>query len=79
MVTAMRATNDSTSAELGTAEPVAYTLQEVADLLSLSYRKVRYMVEAGELEVVHFGRARRVLASALRAYVAERQQKARAS
>jgi len=79
MVTAMRATNESINAELGTREPVAYTLQEVADLLSLSYRKVRYMVEAGELEVVHFGRARRVLASALREYVDARQQAARAS
>lgn len=75
----MRATNNRLSAELGTSEPVAYTLQEVADLLSLSYRKVRYMVEAGELEVIHFGRARRVTAGALRAFVAEREQEARAS
>lgn len=79
MVTAMPATNRSINAALGTTEPVAYTLQEVADLLSLSYRKVRYMVEAGELKVVHFGRARRVTAKALREYVDEREQAARAS
>lgn len=71
MVTAMHASK--VTAERGT-EPMAYTLQEVARLLSLSYRKVRYMADDGELPVVRFGKARRVLASTLEDYVRELEQ-----
>jgi len=69
MVTGMSATKTTQTAKAGSGEPRAYTLQEVAELLSLSYRKVRYMADDGELPVVYFGKARRVLASTLTQYI----------
>jgi DNA binding domain, excisionase family len=75
MVTAMHATTGGNSAELASViRPLAYNLQEVADLLGLSYRKVRYMADSGELPIVQFGRARRVLASSLDEYLAEKKR-----
>jgi excisionase family DNA binding protein len=75
MVSGMRASESGSSVRDASApvapqrEPIAYTLQEVARLLSLSYRKVRYMVDSGEIEVARFGRARRVLRTTLDEYV----------
>lgn len=75
----MHASTGGNTAEVATAlRPLAYTLQEVADLLGLSYRKVRYMADSGELPIVQFGRARRVLATSLDEYLAE-LKKAQAS
>lgn len=55
---------------------IAYTLQDAARLLSLSYRKVRDMADRGELEVFKIGRVRRVQASVIDAYI-EQQSAAR--
>jgi len=44
---------------------IAYTVEETAHLLSLSVRKVKYLVNTGELASIKVGRARRVHGSAI--------------
>jgi excisionase family DNA binding protein len=53
-------------------EPLALTLDAAAEALSVSPRTVRRLLDAGELGRVKIGRAVRVHAGSLRAYV-ERQ------
>lgn len=50
---------------------IAYTIEETARLLSLSVRKVRYMVSTGELASIKVGAARRVHGGAIEDYVQE--------
>lgn len=47
---------------------IAYTLQDTARLLSISIRKVKYMVDSGELASIKVGRARRVHGTAIEEY-----------
>lgn len=48
---------------------MAYTVKETARLLSLSVRKVRYMVATGELLSIKVGHARRVHGGSIKDYV----------
>lgn len=50
-------------------EKLLVTIEEAAEVLSLSVRTVRYMIERGELVPVRVGRAVRLATSTLRAYV----------
>lgn len=78
-VTGMSATDGAPTATDGIdSSRIAYTLHDVARMLSLSYRKVRYMADSGELEFFKVGRVRRVHASVVEAYI-RRQQEQRAS
>lgn len=47
---------------------IAYTVKDTARLLSLSQRKVRYLIATGELPSIKVGAARRVHGSAIREY-----------
>ncbi len=49
--------------------PVVYTVPEVAELLRVSSRTVRRMVEAGTLRVVHAGHFIRIPAESLQSYL----------
>ena len=48
---------------------MAYTVEEAADLLSLSRAHVYRLLDLGELESVQIGRSRRVTAGQLDAFV----------
>ena len=50
-------------------EPLALTLAAAARALSVSPRTVRRLLDAGELQRIRIGRAVRVTAASLRAYV----------
>jgi excisionase family DNA binding protein len=50
-------------------EPLALTLTAAARALSVSPRNVRRLLDAGELQRIRIGRAVRVTAASLRAYV----------
>lgn len=60
-------------------ERLAYKLKDAAQLLSLSYRKVRDMADKGELEVFKIGRVRRVHADVLDSYIRRQQAERKAS
>lgn len=76
----MAATDRRTAtANASEPEPLAYKLQDVARLLSLSYRKVRYMADSGELPVFKVGRVRRVKASVVQEYIEQQASERRAS
>lgn len=47
---------------------IAYTVKDTARLLSLSTRKVRYLIAKGELPSIKVGAARRVHGSAIEEY-----------
>lgn len=51
------------------AAPLLLTTDSAADLLALSERKVRQLIAEGELPAVSVGRARRIRACDLAAYV----------
>lgn len=73
MVTRMHATEDAPDGtDAIDRDRVAYTIQDAARLLSLSVRKVKYMVHSGELASFKVGHARRVHGGAIEMYA--RQQ-----
>lgn len=70
MVTRMHATEEAPDGtDAIDRSRVAYTLRDTARLLSLSVRKVRYMVQTGELSSFKVGVARRVHGTAIEEYV----------
>jgi len=65
----MHATDDDSGPTDGIdRDRIAYTIKDTARLLSLSTRKVRYLVATGELPSIKVGVARRVHGSAIEAY-----------
>ena len=54
-------------------EPILLTIPEAARLLSIGRTMAYKLISAGELEVVHIGRAARVPVDAVREYVERRR------
>ena len=54
-------------------EPILLTIPEAARLLSIGRTMAYELISAGELEVVHIGRAARVPVEAVREYVDRRR------
>jgi len=54
-------------------EPILLTIPEAARLLSIGRTLAYELIAAGELEVVHIGRAARVPVEAVREYVERRR------
>ncbi len=54
-------------------EPILLTIPEAARLLSIGRTLAYELISAGELDVVHIGRAARVPAEAVREYVERRR------
>lgn len=71
--------HDSEASGAGTndIDRVAYTIKDTARLLSLSVRKVEYMVKAGQLESFTVGKSRRIAGTTIREYVEHQMQQAR--
>ena len=68
----MPATEDTTDGERAIGrDRLAYTMADAADILSLSVRMVRYLVDKDELKSIKVGRARRVLGSSIEEYAAK--------
>lgn len=59
-------------------ERIAYQLDEAALALGMSRRQLYRLLDANELESFHEGRRRMVSRRALEAYVAKREEQARA-
>jgi excisionase family DNA binding protein len=65
----MRASDEAPyGADAVDRDRIAYTLEDTARLLSISIRKVKYMVDSGELPSIKVGRARRVHGTAIEDY-----------
>ena len=56
------------------AEKLAYTIEEAAELLSLSRAQVYRLIDYGDLQSVKIGKCRRVTHAQLQAYVAILEQ-----
>jgi excisionase family DNA binding protein len=52
---------------------LAYTVREAAELLSLSRSLIYEQINAGNLETIKVGRARRITARQLESYITERE------
>lgn len=57
-----------------TQQKLAYTISEAAALLSLSRSLVYELINAGQIDTIKIGRARRITANQLRAYVTKREE-----
>lgn len=74
MVAGMHATEGRpTGTDAIDLDRLAYDISDTARLLSLSVRKVKYLISSGELASFKAGRARRVHGRAIREYM-EREQ-----
>jgi excisionase family DNA binding protein len=62
---------------LETGKPLAYSVAEAARLLSLSPRKLVYLIQAKELRSFKVGKARRITAASLDAFIAKQERAAR--
>lgn len=60
-------------------EPMLLTIPEAAETLRIGRTLVYELISAGELEIVHIGRASRVPLEALRDFVAARRAQAAVS
>lgn len=58
-----------------TEGPLLETLQETSDDLTCSVRQTYNLIEEGELEAVHMGRAARIVTASKRAYVERLRQR----
>lgn len=71
----VRAVAERLDGERGRLARRLYTTRETADLLSVSERTVRYMLDRGELRSVTIGRARRITAESIEALLENRGAK----
>ena len=56
-------------------EKLAYTVQEAAEMLSLSRSLVYRLIDAGEIQTIKFGRARRITFRQLDAFIRAQEQR----
>jgi len=57
-------------------EKLAYTVRDAATMLSLSRSLVYELINAGQIETIKIGRARRITANQLAAYIARHEANA---
>jgi excisionase family DNA binding protein len=57
-----------------TGKPVAYSVAEAARLLSISQRKLTYLIEEKEIKSFKIGKSRRITSAALAEFVTKQEK-----